>query len=98
MPACKLVLTAADVLVERDVETVDQIGPVSTDEVRAVLCEVLAGFRDEIAQPRKHIVADPVVIRYATVFYDFSDVWVEVFSLALKAKIEGHVVDACAEV
>ena len=56
VPAGDLLLAAARVLIERDAETFDQIGPVALDEPRHVLGEVLARLGDEVTESAEHLI------------------------------------------
>jgi len=102
-PAGDLRLAAGEVFVQGDVELLDQIGAVALDEPGRVLAEVLAGFGDEVAQPPEHLIAHPVPGRDAIFLDDLAEARVEVFDravgqAALEAQVEGHVVDAGADV
>ena len=87
-------LAAARVLVERDVEALDQVGPRRLDEPRHVLGEVLGGLGDEVAEVPQHLVAHAV----AGGRRDLPQRRVEVLAVALEAQVERHVVDAGDEV
>ena len=97
-PHGDLGLTAPDVLVERDVETLDQVGAIALDKPGHVLCEMLAGFGDEVADPLQHLVAHAVPGGHPSLVDDLADARVKVldavFGLPLEAQVEGHVVDA----
>ena len=98
-PTRDLVDAAARVLVERDVEPLDQIGPVALDEPRHVLGEVLARLGDEVAE----VLAAPRSARgsssgTAPDSRQRAQPRVEVFAVALEAEVERHVVDAGGEV
>ena len=98
LPTGDLKLAAADVLVQRNIEPVDQVGPVALDEPGHVFAEVLAGLGDEVAQPLQHLVAHPVPVWHAALSGNLADEGVQVFPGALEAQVECHVVDAGAEV
>ena len=52
-------------LVERNIESPDEVFPARLDIPRSVFREVLAGLRDEIAEPLKHIVTHPIAVGHS---------------------------------
>lgn len=59
-----LFVAAPDVLVDRNGETLDQVGAVAPDEVRVVLGIMLARLGDKIAQAFEEFEAHRVALPY----------------------------------
>jgi hypothetical protein len=78
----------ARILVERDVETLDQVGPASLDEPRHVLAEVLARLGHEIAEPTQHLVAHAIPFRRAPFGREPLQAGVEIFAPMLEPQEE----------
>ena len=66
LPAGDLGHASPRVLVERDVEAFDEIGPIALDEPGHVLGEVLARLGDEVTESAQDFVPHAVVIRDLT--------------------------------
>ncbi len=66
LPALDLRDATARVLVERNVEPLDQVGPVALDEPGHVLGEVLTRLSDEVAEVPQHLVAHAIVLGHLT--------------------------------
>ena len=64
--------------------------------VYSLKCSLELGH--EIAQPLKHLVAHAVAIRHTPLRNHSADQRVEILAVALELEVEGHMVDAGAEV
>ena len=62
-PIVDLALAPPRILVERDREPLDQVGPPRLDEPRHVFGEVLGGLGDEVAESAQDLEPDPVLRR-----------------------------------
>ena len=105
LPVLDLGFAAAQVLVDRDLVALDQLGPPALDEPRHVLAEVLAGFGDEVAEVPEGLVAHAVgelpavlgaevALGQAAALEELAQLRVHVLALVLELQVEGHVVDA----
>ncbi len=88
-------VTAPQVLVDRHVEPLDHFLPMR-HEVRAVLGVVLAGFRDEVAQPLHQLVPYGVRLEDLRVVHRLEQARVHIHAVLLDLQVERHVVDAGA--
>jgi len=98
LPLGDLPLAAHEILVERDVVVLDQIGPAVLDEPGAVLGEVLGRLGREVAEVVEHLVAHPVPVRDPTFGRHPAQPRVEILAAVLEPEVEGDVVDPGAEV
>jgi hypothetical protein len=94
VPFGDLALAPARVLVERDAEALDELGPRRLDEPRHVLGEVLGGLGHEGAEVAHRLVADAVPLRDAILGDDPAQFGVEVAALVGQRQEERQVVDA----
>ena len=103
LPLGNLVFAAQRVFIQRQPVLLHQVGPVALDEPGRVLAEVLARLGDEVAGAAQQVVAH-VVGQVAVAGAvglgrgHLPDERVQVLPVALKAQVEGHVVDAGAQV
>ena len=93
-----MLFTTSRVLVHWDDIAVDQIGPVALDAPGDISGETLARFGNEIPPTAKHVESHPLVSRRAAGLRELPRGGIEILTVPLEGELEGHVVNAGAEV
>jgi len=91
----ELFLAAAQVLVERHIEVLDELGPGALDEPRDVLGQVFRRLGAEVAEVPQHLVADSVPVRDVAFR---AELRIDVAAAVRELEVEGEVVDPGAAV
>lgn len=93
-----LCFAAIDILVQRNVEALNQVGTIPLDKPGHVFGEVLTGLGHEIPQSGEHLIAHAILVGHPTLLHHPAYRRIEVLAVPLKPEEEGHVIDSGSQV